>query len=116
MEFVIAALFLISIVLIGLSFFQRDSFKELEQDVDTLQLSAMQEIYKLKKKVRVLEEELLPSEVVISNTKSNIDQHTVRQILSKYENGMSVDAIAKAEHVTKEEVNMIIKQNERVLT
>ncbi|MCY9222318.1 hypothetical protein MOF08_16790, partial [Bacillus licheniformis] len=38
-----------------------------------------------------------------------------KQILSKYQNGMSVDAIAKAEHVSVEDVKAIIKDNERVL-
>lgn len=116
MEIAIAVLFIASIVLIALSYFQRDSIKEVEQEVETLQLSAMQEIYKLKKKMTVLEEELLDTNFVANQTNlAHIDQHTVNQIISKYNNGMSEEAISKAEHVSVEDVRAIIKDNVRVL-
>lgn len=116
MEIAIAVLFIASIVLIALSYFQRDSIKEVEQEVETLQLSAMQEIYKLKKKMTILEEELLDTNFVAGKSNgSHIDQHTVKQILSKYNNGMTEEAISKAEHVSIEDVRAIIKDNERVL-
>jgi ribosome-interacting GTPase 1 len=115
-EIAIAVLFISSIVLIALSYFQRDSIKDVEQELESLQLSAMQEIYKLKKKMTVLEEELLDTSTVSSNAKlEHIDQHTIKQILSKYSNGMSAEAISKAEHVSVEDVRAIIKDNERVL-
>lgn len=50
MEIMIIALFAVSILLIGVSFFQRDSVKDIEQEVEHLSVSSMQEIYKLKKK------------------------------------------------------------------
>ena len=58
MEIAIIALFIVSIALIAFSYSQRDPMKDVEQELETLQLSAMQEIYKLKKKMTVLEEEL----------------------------------------------------------
>ncbi|MDA1474837.1 hypothetical protein [Bacillus changyiensis] len=115
MEFAIIALLVVSIALIAFSYFQREPIKEVEQELETLQLSAMQEIYKLKKKMTVLEEELLDSNVVIRRTASGINQHIAKQILSKYQNGMSEEAIAKAEHVSVEDVKAIINDNKRVL-
>lgn len=114
-EVAIIALIVVSIALIAFSYFQREPIKEVEQELETLQLSAMQEIYKLKKKMKVLEEELLDSNVVVRRPNVGISQHIAKQILSKYQNGMSVDAIAKAEHVSAEDVKAIIKDNERVL-
>lgn len=64
----------------------------------------------------VLEEELLETNLVIRKAKnSGINQKIAKQILSKYNNGMSAEAIAKAEHVSVEDVNTIIKDNEKVL-
>ena len=67
-EIAIIALLVVSIALIAFSYFQREPIKEVEQELETLQLSAMQEIYKLKKKMTVLEEELLDSNVVVRQT------------------------------------------------
>lgn len=70
MEIAIIALFIVSIALIAFSYSQRDPMKDVEQELETLQLSAMQEIYKLKKKMTVLEEELLETNLVIRKAKS----------------------------------------------
>lgn len=114
MEIAIIGLLVVSIVLIAFSYFQREPIKEVEKDLETLQLSAMQEIYKLKKKMKVLEEELLETNIVVRKH-SEIDSSIARQIISKHQNGMSPEAIARAEHVSVEDVNMIIKDNEKVL-
>ncbi len=42
-----------------LSFFMRDRTKKLEEDLEQLSLSLMQDTYQLKRKIRVLEEEFL---------------------------------------------------------
>ncbi|MCY7492226.1 hypothetical protein [Bacillus safensis] len=114
MEIAIIGLLVVSIILIAFSYFQREPIKEVEQELETLQLSAMQEIYKLKKKMKVLEEELLETNIVVRKH-SEVDPAIARQIISKHQNGMSPEAIARAEHVSVEEVNMIIKDNEKVL-
>jgi len=115
MEFVIIILFLISTVLIGISFSQRDHYKELEQEVEHLSVSAMQEIYKMKKKMRVFEEELLQGGSYSQNTQPipNFDYYTKNKILTKYEKGMSISQIAKSENATAEEVRLIIEQSKR---
>lgn len=115
MMVVIVILFIISIALIGISFFQRDNVKELEQEVDHLQLSAMQEIYKLKKKMRVLEEELLQNTDFADEDDLELEEVDKNRILTKHKQGMSVEAIALSENLTTKEVRSIIKQNERAL-
>ena len=108
MEIAIIALFIVSIALIAFSYSQRDPMKDVEQELETLQLSAMQEIYKLKKKMTVLEEELLETNLVIRKAKSSgINQKIAKQIISKYNNGMSAEAIAKAEHVSRTSIPLL---------
>ncbi|PLR68139.1 MULTISPECIES: hypothetical protein [Bacillaceae] len=115
MEIIIIALFVVSILLIGISFFQRDQVKDIEQELDHLSVSSMQEIYKLKKKVRVLEEEILQNDLEISEDDS-IDPQTLQRIVMKHNQGLSNEAIARSEYLSEEEIESILKQNERVLT
>lgn len=115
MEIIIIALFVVSILLIGISFFQRDQVKDIEQELDHLSVSSMQEIYKLKKKVRVLEEEILQNDLEISEDDS-IDPQTLQRIVMKHNQGLSNEAIARSEYLSEEEIGSILKQNERVLT
>ncbi len=49
----------IAIALFVLSFFIRDRFEKIEGELEQLSISTMQESYQLKKKIKVLEEELL---------------------------------------------------------
>jgi predicted Holliday junction resolvase-like endonuclease len=119
MTIMIIILFIVSIVLIGISYLQRDNVKELEQELDHLQLSAMQEIYKLKKKMRVIEEELMQNDTPFKEqataTSENDPVNTTR-ILAKYRQGMSLEALALSESMTVEEIRTIVEKNVRVLT
>lgn len=53
----------VAIVLIGISFALKDRFKDLEEQIEQISLTTMQDSYQLKKKMRVLEEELLVDEM-----------------------------------------------------
>lgn len=120
MTIMIIILFIISIALIGISYFQRDNVKELEQELDHLQLSAMQEIYKLKKKMRIVEEELLQNDVPLKEQTDSYEEQenksNTSRVLAKYRQGMSLEAIALSEASSVEEIRLIVEQNERVLT
>jgi uncharacterized protein YoxC len=58
----------IAIALFILSFFVNDRFEKIESDIEQLSISTMQETYQLKKKVKVLEEELLTEDYEYSDT------------------------------------------------
>ncbi|WP_226667412.1 hypothetical protein [Metabacillus litoralis] len=119
MTIMIIILFIISIALIGISYFQRDNVKELEQELDHLQLSAMQEIYKLKKKMRIVEEELLQNDAPLKeqiDSSYEEEKSNTSRVLAKYRQGMSLEAIALSEASSVEEIRLIVEQNERVLT
>lgn len=53
----------IAIALFVLSFFIRDRFEKIEGELEQLSISTMQETYQLKKKIKVLEEELLTEDL-----------------------------------------------------
>ncbi|WP_152656222.1 hypothetical protein [Oceanobacillus sp. CFH 90083] len=63
MLFAILAVIVIGIVLFILSFFINDRLEEVESQLEQLSITTMQDTYQLKKKVSVLEEELLPQKI-----------------------------------------------------
>ncbi|HLS08024.1 hypothetical protein [Lentibacillus sp.] len=59
MFYTIIAVIVLAVVLLILSFFMNDKFDDLESELEQLSISTMQENYQMKKKIKVLEEELL---------------------------------------------------------
>ncbi|MCL7747197.1 hypothetical protein [Halalkalibacter alkaliphilus] len=70
MEISIIVLLSFAVLLFILSFFRKDRIKQVEKQLDHMSITYMQEIYQLKKKIQVLEEELL-----VSSDKQNLLQH-----------------------------------------
>ncbi|MFD1363051.1 hypothetical protein [Lentibacillus salinarum] len=71
MLYAIIAIIVVAVVLLILSFFTNDKIADLESELEQLSISTMQENYQLKKKVNILEEELLTddfSDSMIHNT------------------------------------------------
>ncbi|MCR6110439.1 hypothetical protein HXA35_08875 [Bacillus sp. A301a_S52] len=98
MQWIIIGLFSLSAILFLLSFFQKDSNKEIENQVENMSIQMMQEIYYLKKKIKVLEEEFLmdshklsEQEVAAATASKSL---TRDDVLSLYEEGYSIAHIA----------------------
>ena len=62
MGYLLLVLIVIGLVLLAVSFFKEDSIKQLEDQIEGTSVTVMQELYKVKKKIRVLEEELMMDE------------------------------------------------------
>jgi hypothetical protein len=62
MGYLLLVLIVIGLVLLAVSFFKEDSIKQLEDQIEGTSVTVMQELYKVKKKIRVLEEELMINE------------------------------------------------------
>lgn len=77
LETAIIGLFSFSIVLLVLSFFKKDKYKELESQIETLTMTVMQENYQLKKKMKVLEEELLGNDSFTVPLNEKMSRETV---------------------------------------
>jgi len=59
MGYILLVLVIIGLIVLILSFFKRDSIKQLEEQIEGTSITMMQELYKVKKKIRVLEEEMM---------------------------------------------------------
>ncbi|SIS36882.1 hypothetical protein [Salimicrobium flavidum] len=110
-ETVLMCLIGISVVLFLLSFLTSNSFKKLEEEIEQNQLQSMQEMYTLKKKVQVLEEELLHKPELEPSTFSPSLPQKVTQLK---QNGYSVREISQMTQVNEHDVYRLMhQQNEK---
>lgn len=65
------AIIIVAVVLFILSFFMNDKFEDLENQVEQLSISTMQDTYQMKKKIKILEEELLPEDIMQDTLSKN---------------------------------------------
>lgn len=63
MLYAIITVIVVAVILFILSYFMDDKIAQLESDVEQLSITTMQETYQMKKKIKILEEELLPEEL-----------------------------------------------------
>ncbi|RXI99445.1 hypothetical protein DS745_14575 [Anaerobacillus alkaliphilus] len=108
METTIMALLSLSIILYVVSFFKKDRNKDVEKQIENFSITLMQEIYQLRKKINVLEEEILigQDERYFTNKEEpNIDRD---QILSYYEDGYSLEEIEEMTGLPIDTINEIL--------
>ncbi|ASA95463.1 hypothetical protein CA592_00565 [Anoxybacillus flavithermus] len=103
-EYTLIGLISFAIILLLISFFQKDRVKEVEEQVEQLTLSTMQQLYEIKKRVKALEEELLVGMELFS---------TEEQIWSLHKQGWTKEQIARKLNMPIDEVNIVIARNER---
>ena len=105
MDKAILVLLVISSILFFLSFFKKDRTKQLEKQLEDLSMTYMQEMYQLKKKMRLLEDELL-----FSHEQSPFKGRTTSQkklfdeVYTYYTRGEEIETIAKKTGLTPNEV------------
>lgn len=117
-EIVLMSLFLFSLLLFILSFFIKDPSKELRKEFDQFSMQQFQEVYQIKKKLKILEEELLVNDIDLSSTfssyttveKSEVHDIIKNQVWSLYKQGIPVEQIAKQSSLTVDEARTIIKE------
>ena len=121
MEIVMLSLFLLAIILLVISLLKKDKPTKLEEELEQVTLTHMQDIYQLKKKVSILEEEFMiqdqprhyPSsskQTFTSTTQSvAINEIIKNQVLALHRQGCSLDQIEKQSTLTKEQIVEVIK-------
>ncbi|WP_419881396.1 hypothetical protein ACN6MY_17895 [Peribacillus sp. B-H-3] len=120
MEYTIIGLLALSIMFIVLSFFKRDRVSKLEDDLEQMTLSHMQDMYVLKKKIKVLEEELLlqdppaamlkPSAPAASKRSLPINEILRSQVLSLFQQGLSLEQIERQSALSREDIMTVIEE------
>lgn len=114
---IVVILLIAAIILFILSFFQKNGTEQVHQEVEELSMQFFQESYKLKKRLKVLEEELLGGEPFVSKTdlqhKKNkpINEILKSQVLALFNQGLSFEQIAKQSALSVDEVQSIIASN-----
>ncbi|MBB5324712.1 hypothetical protein HNQ34_001810 [Anoxybacillus tepidamans] len=109
MEYTMIALVVGSLLLFVASFFGRDRIKNIEEQLDHLTLSLAQETYQIKKRLKVLEEELLMDEEKDFQVTSNQNDNAHDRVWALYKQGLPYEQIARETALTTEEVRMILR-------
>ncbi|QFF99439.1 hypothetical protein PB01_11715 [Psychrobacillus glaciei] len=103
----------IGIILIIVSFFVKDSVKKMETEMEDLSFTLYQETSALKRRLKMVEEELLmePTKIALpakQKTKSVIHDIIKSQVLELHKQGYSLPEISKRSSLTVEEVKSVI--------
>ena|SRR5690606_31104004 len=100
---------IIAILLIIASYFMTDRFKQIEDQLEQLSISSLQETYQLKRKIKVLEEELLVDGDLVQPTE-NYDTPLLREIKELHKLGYDTKTIAQQVNLDEYEVRSILNQ------
>lgn len=127
MLIVTLALLGVSLLLLILSFFLRDPIKDLRDEIDQLSIQQVQELYKIKKKLKVLEEELMIGEedfsfkpsssiketnTILSENAQPIHAIIKNQVWTLAASGVPIDQIANQSSLSISQVQYIINERE----
>lgn len=113
---IILILVALAALLFGLSFFLKDPYKELREEIDQLTIQQIQDFYQIKKKLKVLEEELLVNDSILekqssfTSGKKQIHDIIKNQVWSLAQQGMDINQIAKQSSLSNQEVQEIISE------
>ena len=101
----------------------KDPYKKLQEDIDQLSIQQVQELYKIKKKLKVLEEELLIDDmdmspaIPVADNQSSLENaenpiHAIikNQVWSLASQGVSIEKIASQSSLTTSQVQQIITE------
>ncbi|WP_176142535.1 hypothetical protein [Halobacillus hunanensis] len=104
----------VALILFIVSFFMNDRLRDVEDQVEQLSLQYMQESYQMKKKLNVLEEELLSSDLteeILKQSYSNKQSPPlIANIQNLHQSGYSTAEIAKKTNLNEYDVHSIILQ------
>ncbi|MCG1022393.1 hypothetical protein [Sutcliffiella horikoshii] len=108
------SLIVIAVAVIVISFFTDDKFSDLEKEMEQLSFDVVQDKYKLERKMKVLEEELLGGSTPIhkSKTRKVSNHQTVSEedvAISLYQKGYSPSQISQFTSTSMDKVEQILQ-------
>ncbi|MDQ0299707.1 hypothetical protein J2S78_002127 [Salibacterium salarium] len=111
MEWLIIVLIVSSIVLFGLSFFAKDRTKQMDNDMEQLSLHVMGEMYQVKQRLQVLEEELLSVGTPPTASKRPLTQEELaNEAYQLFQQNKSTEEIASHMQLKTDEVKYLLAQ------
>lgn len=116
MIYITISIVVIALILFISSFFMNDKFKQLEEQLEQFSISTMQDTYQIKKKIKILEEELLMEDIPntsFQNESTNFKAQPVliQKVLYLHRQGHLPDAIAKQTDLSIHDVHTILNNN-----
>ncbi len=108
MLYVLLGIWGVSLLLFLASFLQKDPLNAVEKSVEELSINMYQEQLKLKKRIKVLEEELMMGSPV-PRPKKAINEIIRNQVISLYKQGVPPEKIGSLSDLSKEDVRSIIQ-------
>jgi hypothetical protein len=109
-----------ALILLVVSAFFKDPYKTLREEIDQLSMQQIQEMYVIKKKLKVLEEELLvgeetfnPSPIMrpsFSSEKKEVHEIIKNQVWSLAQQGLTVEQISRQSSLAPNEVETILSE------
>ncbi|WP_210365940.1 hypothetical protein [Bacillus sp. REN3] len=114
MGYIFIGLAVLALLLFILSFFLKDPYKDLREEIDQLNIQQIQDLYQIKKKLKVLEEELLINDPAVEKQttfhsgKKQIHEIIKNQVRSLAQQGMDIQQIARQSSLSAQEVQEII--------
>lgn len=89
-----------------------DRFKDIEDQLEQYSMSTMQDTYQMKKKIKILEEELLTNDLsddMFQNEGQSSENE--RKIVQLHEKGYSIQEITELTKLSTYDVQLILRQN-----
>ncbi|KRG14964.1 hypothetical protein [Lederbergia galactosidilytica] len=116
MNTLIIILFSLSILLLLISLFQPDRTKGLEKELEQVSMKLLQENYLLKKRVKVLEEELLVTDLSeslpLKEPINKPNEILKNQVIALYHQGLDLGQISRQSSLSIDKVQQIIASYE----
>ncbi|WP_117169220.1 hypothetical protein [Paraliobacillus sediminis] len=112
MIYTIISLLVVAIVLFIISFFMNDKFKLLEDQLEQTSLSSLQETYQMKKKIKILEEELLSDDMDGLDLQKPKQTQTplMRRVQQMHLAGNSAAEIARSTNLSEYDIHSLVRQ------
>ncbi|USK53753.1 hypothetical protein LIS82_19385 [Cytobacillus solani] len=120
MEYVMIGLLAFALILLIISAFLKDPYKMIREEIDQLSMQQIQEMYVIKKKLKVLEEELLvgdeafrPSPSIrqpFPSERKEVHEIIKNQVWSLAQQGLTVDQISRQSSLSSNEVETILSE------
>lgn len=113
MGYIFGTIIVIGVILLISSFFMNDKYSDIENEMEQLSIQTMQDTYQIKKKLNILEEELLTSNSVATRAEP-IPSHfenkplLLQKVYHLQQQGYSVEDIAGQTDLTAHDVQVIL--------
>lgn len=118
MIYLLVSILVIALILFVISFFVDDNVKQLEEQFEQFSISTMQDTYQMKKKIKILEEELLTSPSNVSEPHNKQQENLpdavknkpllIQKVYHLQQQGYSHEEIAKQTALSTHDIQTIL--------